>query len=201
MSIPRSKDMPEAMNPHHKYRLQDVMKDAVFGVKSNLGLPLQDGRASVPLCPLCGEQCAIRQVKQGEQCDILSVIPASPSRGTTQAGNSNRQEARVVTIHVLGLWALGCHSHFLSLGSQNYFAFLNADQSIQKLVSKWPPFGFKYDFRNFWYFGYLIKQLRFVTGKMIKDFINLIQQVKLVMTQLLVASLSCKISRQILSNN
>lgn len=55
--LPGPKTCQEAMNPHLKYRLHDVMKDAVFRVKSNEGPPLNDGRASVPLR---AEQCAIR---------------------------------------------------------------------------------------------------------------------------------------------
>lgn len=55
--LPGPKTYQEAMNPQLKYRLHDVMKDAVFRVKSNEGPPHNDGRPSVPLC---AEQCAIR---------------------------------------------------------------------------------------------------------------------------------------------
>lgn len=162
------------------------MKKAVCRVKVDLGPPLTG-------CSIIVFYDLQSRVQWGcNEVDSVKVWASSLyTAGTWGWQSPSSGKPAVVTHNDLDLWALGCHLHFMSPCSENYFIFhqyrtVHSESTLEKL--------------GFWL------QIRFITGIFYilaiwwnnldlwlegwSDF-NLTYQVKLVTNQLLVVSLLC----------
>lgn len=174
------------MRPSKNTEHRDVCR-----VQSDLGTALTDGRTC------CNYY---EQVQCGGWNEVKSVKfwvsrPSTAGRVYKQLRRASppfRKCAEITHNDVLALRALGCHSHLMSLCSEKLFCFPSVQDSLfRKCSLKTAVFlvSNKVYFRNFWYFGHLVNQFKLVTRRLIKNCINLIYHIKLVMTQLLLASL------------
>lgn len=191
--LPGPKMCQEAMNPCHKHRAAWRNEASSLQSQTGLGPPLIGCRTLV-FCYLP----AVR-VKRGRQCEVLSIMPSWQAECINSWGWQCPPSGKPSVVTHKWSWSVSnglsfslyvtvCWKLFRILSMQNC-PFRNYGLETVGLQFQIRPIsGISNSLANWW------NNLRSVTWRLNKDFVNLTKRVKSVLIQLFVAGPLCFIN-------
>lgn len=133
----------QQMSPDHKHKQQAIMKKAVFRVKLDLGLPLKGGKTLVFFYLPIQVQSGWREADNVKVwASYLFMVGRTSKQLRTAIPISHTIYYRNSQNNPLGLWAMGCHFHFMSLYSKNCFPSIR-NSSLRNYSLKTTGFQFQ----------------------------------------------------------